>query len=81
MEFLVNTMAFGTRDAFELSFQWKDKKITSLAILSRAGEICRIKGNIAVSNDGKKISTKKKENGITEFTTVKGNRYLVKTIE
>jgi hypothetical protein len=34
-----------------------------------------------VSIDGKKIKAKKNENGITEFSTVKGDRYLVKAIE
>ncbi len=70
-----------TRNAFELNFEWKGKKITGLTILSKAGEICRIKGNIAVSSDTRKINAKKNENGITEFSTVKGNRYIVRVIE
>jgi len=65
------------RGAFELDLKWKDKSVSSLSILSKAGEVCRIKGHVSVTCEGKKVATKKSTSGITEFQTVKGNRYRV----
>jgi alpha-L-fucosidase 2 len=68
------------RGAFELDFQWQNKKITALKILSRAGEVCRIEANpnVKITNNGKKVSFKKLPGGIIEFKTVKGENYQVK---
>jgi len=65
------------RGAFELAFQWKDRKVTDLSITSKAGEICRIKANVSVAFNGKRISVRKTKEGITEFNTQKGNQYVV----
>jgi alpha-L-fucosidase 2 len=69
-----------TRGAFELDFQWQNKKLTTLKILSKAGEICRIEANptVKVTNNGKNVSFKKLPAGIIEFKTIKGESYLVK---
>mgnify|MGYP000013410085 FL=1 len=67
------------RGAFELHFGWKDKKITQLDILSKAGNTCRITAaaGVTVSCNGRKIPYKKLPGGIIEFNTVKGSRYRV----
>ncbi len=68
-----------TRGAFELDFTWKDKKISSLEILSKAGNLCRITATpgVKVSSEGKKIPYRKLPGGIIEFKTAKGRRYLL----
>ena len=68
------------RGAFELDLQWQNKKIISLKILSKAGEICRIETNpnVKINNNGKKVSFKKLPDGIIEFKTVKGESYQLK---
>ncbi len=67
-----------TRGAFELDFQWKNKNLTDLKILSKNGEPCRIMGATAVVSDGKKVPIKKLKNNIAEFATTKGKYYLIK---
>jgi alpha-L-fucosidase 2 len=68
------------RGAFELDFQWQNKKIISLKILSKAGETCRIETNpnVKIKNNGKPVSFKKLPDGIIEFKTVKGESYQLK---
>jgi alpha-L-fucosidase 2 len=65
------------RGAFELDFQWKNKKITGLNILSKAGEVCKIEANpnVKITNNGKKVSFIKLADGIIEFKTIKGESY------
>ena len=67
------------RGAFELDFIWKNKMVTQLKILSKAGEVCRIefKPGMKISSNGKKIAFNKLTNGLIEFNTVKGAVYLV----
>ncbi len=68
------------RGAFELDIQWQNKKLTTLNILSKAGEVCRIETNpnVKITNNGKKVSFKKLPGGLIEFQTVKGESYQVK---
>lgn len=70
------------RGGFELDFTWKNKKITALEVLSKAGVPFRLKTNnrVKVFIDGKSISHKKRANNIIEFNTVKGKRYTIKEI-
>ncbi len=70
------------RGGFELDFSWKDKNITSLEILSKAGMPCRLKSEkkISVLLDGKPVKVKKHPNQIVEFNTEKGKTYSVKGI-
>ncbi len=68
------------RGAFELDYKWQNKQITSLKILSKAGEVCRIETNpnVKIKNNGKPVSFKKLPDGIIEFKTVKGESYQLK---
>ena len=67
------------RGGFELDFAWKNKTVTQLNILSKAGEVCRIeyKPGMKIMSDGKKVAFKKTANGLAEFTTLKGFVYQV----
>jgi alpha-L-fucosidase 2 len=67
------------RGAFELDFAWKNKTITRLSILSKAGEVCQIewRPGLKISSNGKKVIFKKFSTGLAGFTTVKGAVYLV----
>jgi alpha-L-fucosidase 2 len=66
------------RGGFELDFAWKNKTLTKLNILSKAGEVCRIefKPGIKISSNGKKVTFKKLPDNKIEFATTKGNVYL-----
>jgi alpha-L-fucosidase 2 len=68
-----------TRGAFQLDMKWKESKITSVEVLSNAGEICRIKTGIKsrVKSGGKSIRIKTLTDGSIEFNTTKGTRYLI----
>lgn len=68
------------RGGFELDFSWKDKAVTSLEILSKAGMPFRIKtGNkIKVFSNGKTVKVTKQPDQILEFNTEKGETYTVK---
>ena len=66
------------RGGFELSFAWKDGKITSAEIISKCGNTCVIVGeNFKVECNGKTVRTEKK-NGCCKFETEKNAVYLVK---
>ena len=67
------------RGGFELDFSWKNKALTSLEILSKAGLPCNLKTDkkIKVFSDGQQIQVKKLKNGIVEFKTTKGKTYTV----
>ena len=67
------------RGGFELDFTWKNKTVTQLKILSKAGADCKIefKPGMKISNNGKKVVFNKLANGLIEFNTVKGAVYLV----
>ena len=67
------------RGGFELDFSWEDNKLKSLRILSKAGEICRIEAGpgTRVSCKGMAVATRNPANGIVEFKTQKGARYLI----
>ncbi len=67
------------RGGFELDFTWKNKTVTQLKIVSKAGEVCRLewKAGMKISSNGKQISFKKQPDGIIEFSTIKDAVYLV----
>ena len=67
------------RGGFELDFSWKNKALTSLEILSKAGIPCNLKTDkkIKVYSDGQQIKVKKLKNGIVEFKTTKGKTYTI----
>ncbi len=68
------------RGGFELDFSWKNKKLTSLSLLSKAGIPCSLKTtkNIKVYAEGKQIKTKKGKNHIVTFNTKRGKIYTIK---
>jgi alpha-L-fucosidase 2 len=65
------------RGAFELSFSWKDKVLTSVEILSKAGQPCRLRaGKLnSVTENGKKVKVTKYPDGSTGFDTKPGKIY------
>jgi alpha-L-fucosidase 2 len=67
------------RGAFELDFIWKNKQVTKMEIVSKAGELCRIllKPGMKISSNGKSIAGKKSPDGVVEFKTVKGGKYII----
>jgi alpha-L-fucosidase 2 len=67
------------RGGFELDYQWVDKRVTQVRILSRAGSVLRLKIDrpVEVTCNGKKEPVTKAANGIVEFPTAKGNVYLL----
>lgn len=65
------------RGGFELDYSWVNKKMQSLNIVSKAGEICKIvlpKG-VLIMSEGKKINYKATADGILSFNTVAGKVY------
>jgi len=67
------------RGAFELDYAWKDKQVTQLKILSKAGVTCRIESRpkLKISSNGQKVKYRVLPNGQVEFDTVKGGVYVV----
>jgi len=67
------------RGGFELDFKWKNKTITEVEIISKAGEICRINNgiNFKVTFKGKKADYKLNKDGSLEFKTIKGGLYIL----
>jgi len=65
------------RGGFELDIKWKDKTISEVEILSKAGNICRIDagGNFKVLKEGRRIASKTNKDGSIEFDTIKGGYY------
>jgi alpha-L-fucosidase 2 len=66
------------RGAFELAFTWKNKLVTQLKIVSKAGMVCRLenKQGLKIKSNGKTVAVKKISNGIIEFKTLKGAIYF-----
>jgi alpha-L-fucosidase 2 len=65
------------RGAFDISMNWKNGKILSVSVLSKAGEICTInpKTPVTVTYKGRKISVKKLADGSICFNTITNGRY------
>lgn len=68
------------RGAFELKIKWNEGKLTNAQLLSKKGELCRIRTHVPISVivNKKKIKTKVKDDGI-EFPTEKGRVYTLET--
>ena len=67
------------RGAFELDMKWSGAKVTSVEVLSKEGQPCRIKTGTkaTVQSAGESITTRQLPDGSVEFHTKKGGRYLV----
>ncbi len=65
------------RGAFELDFDWADRKVHHVRVLSKAGGPCRVLVGAAatVTCGGQPVASTLSKNGVVEFPTVKGNRY------
>lgn len=65
------------RGGFELDFSWKDRKLTRLGVLSKAGVTCRVKDGLSVTSNGKKVRSVRLKDGTLEFETKAGRVYGV----
>lgn len=67
------------RGGFELDFSWKNKTVTQLKIVSKAGEECKIevKPGMKISTNGKTVPFKKLPGGLVAFKTIKGQQYTI----
>lgn len=67
------------RGGFELKMGWKDKIVTDLEILSKAGNLCKleIKGNFKVMEGGQEIPVKTNKDGSFQFETDKDKTYKI----
>ena len=70
-----------TRGGFELNFEWNNGKISQLRILSKAGEICRIKIDGMVYHKNQPVKIQKSTDGIISFHKKKGNEYIFKFLD
>ena len=68
-----------TRGAFELDLEWKDGQITSVEVLSKKGQTCRInaKRKVKVTSNGKRVRTRVADDGTVEFATIAGQVYIL----
>jgi alpha-L-fucosidase 2 len=67
------------RGAFELDMKWNAGKVTSVEVLSKQGQTCRIKAGIkaTVRSEGESVKTRQLPDGSVAFPTQKGGRYLL----
>ena len=67
------------RGGFEVSIEWKDKKVVKAEIISHLGNICKIKcdSTVSVLSSDKPINTKI-ENELICFETEKDKKYIIK---
>jgi alpha-L-fucosidase 2 len=67
------------RGGFELDFRWAEGKVTEMKVLSKAGEVCRIRVGrpVTVASRGKAVDAKELADGVVEFPTTKGESYVV----
>jgi len=70
------------RGAFELNFSWKNSVLTSVEVLSKAGQLCRIDAGSLnyVTCNGKRVKVIKCSNGLLEFETKPDNTYKLSKI-
>ncbi|MDB4920095.1 glycoside hydrolase family 95 protein [Mucilaginibacter sp.] len=66
------------RGNFEVSMNWKNKKITTASILAVVGGKCVIRSNEPLKITGMRVISKKTTNGyVTSFNTKKGLKYNI----
>jgi len=67
------------RGAFELKFEWKDKMVTSVEILSKAGQPCRLHAGRmnSVTENGRKVRVTIYPDGSIGFPTKPGGIYII----
>lgn len=69
------------RGGFELDVQWAEGTVKSARVLSKAGEVCRIRVGhpVKVVSRGKPVEVKEGADGVVEFATGKGEVYVIET--
>ncbi len=67
------------RGAFELGLEWAQGRIERVSVLSKAGEICRIRVGrpVQVTGPDGMIEAKEQANGTVEFATNRGATYVL----
>lgn len=67
------------RGAFELNFSWKNGKVISVNMISKAGNNFRIKCDLKpnVFSGVKRVKTVSDKDGIYSFNTIKGQPYII----
>jgi len=67
------------RGGFELSFAWKNNKLTDVEIISKAGEKCRINigSDCKIFTSGRSVAKQEIEDGVFEFETEAGSIYSI----
>jgi alpha-L-fucosidase 2 len=67
---------------FEVSFEWKNRKITNLKVKSKAGEICYIDPGIPVkvTSSGRRVRSILTSEGAVRFMTKAGNTYILEPL-
>ena len=76
-----NVTGMCTRNGFEVSFDWKDGKVTRASILSKSGAVCYLHlpaGLLLYDINGKKIVVTPVENNVVKFETRKGKLVVLK---
>jgi alpha-L-fucosidase 2 len=65
------------RGGFELDYQWEDRAISEIEVVSKAGKTFRINagGRFRVTENGKRISVKTNDDGTIEFNTSPNSLY------
>ncbi len=70
------------RGAFELAFEWENKKITKIDILSKMGRKCCIeyRPGMEIISNGRKVNYQISTNGQAEFKSIKGYTYQIRLL-
>jgi len=70
------------RGAFEISMEWKNKKIIKASVISKAGGICTIypKTPVKVTSEGRKTEIKRMADGTIRFNTIAGRKYNLEIV-
>ncbi|UCG57243.1 MAG: glycoside hydrolase family 95 protein [Phycisphaerales bacterium] len=71
------------RGGFNVDIAWKDGRLSKATIHSKLGNTCRIRTRVPVrvTSEGKPVETTTPENGVVEFETKAGNKYLISAVE
>jgi alpha-L-fucosidase 2 len=67
------------RGGFEVNIEWKEKNLLQAEIISHAGEVCRVYSTIPldIKEEGQDILYQVTPDGLMEFQSQRGKRYLL----
>lgn len=65
------------RGGFEVAIRWRDQRLIDATILSRKGNVCRVRSTsvLQVTLAGKPIAVRRPEKDVVEFNTTPGATY------